>query len=62
MWWAFVAILLSALVRSLGVSFMPAQLFTMVNVSAALWFMAFVMYLVKFGPMLCKPRADGHPG
>ncbi|WP_117235126.1 NnrS family protein [Vibrio maerlii] len=62
MWWAFVAILVSALVRSLGVGVAPAQLFTFVNISAALWVIAFVMYLVKFGPMLCKPRADGHPG
>ena len=62
MWWAFAAILVSAMVRSLGVGAAPAQLFTFVNISAALWVVAFVMYLVKFGPMLCKPRADGHPG
>ncbi|AXN03357.1 NnrS family protein [Vibrio anguillarum] len=59
---AFAALMMSALVRSLGVAFFPAQLFLMVNISAALWILAFTLFVWKFGTMLLTPRVDGHPG
>ncbi|MDQ2163172.1 MULTISPECIES: NnrS family protein [Vibrio] len=59
---AFAALMMSALVRSLGVAFFPAQLFLMVNISAALWILAFTLFVWKFGTMLLTLRVDGHPG
>jgi uncharacterized protein involved in response to NO len=59
---AFAAIILAALVRSLGVAFFPQYLIESVNISAALWIFAFAMYVGMFGKMLITPRVDGHPG
>ncbi|OAJ92504.1 NnrS family protein [Vibrio bivalvicida] len=59
---AFVAIVLAALIRSLGVAFFPQYLIESVNISAALWVLAFAMYVGLFGKMLITPRVDGHPG
>jgi len=58
----FFAILLAALVRSVGVAFFPSYFIEMVNVSAALWVFAFVMFMRHFAVMLLTPRVDGHPG
>lgn len=59
---AFSAIFVAALVRSVGVTFFPAYLFEMVNISAGLWTLAFGLFIWKFGMMLLTPRVDGHPG
>lgn len=59
---AFVALVVAALVRSLGVAIAPAQMMLWVNVSAVLWMCAFALYVWRFGYMLITPRADGHPG
>ncbi|MGC9491645.1 NnrS family protein [Vibrio genomosp. F10] len=59
---AFVAVVMAALIRSVGVSFFPEQFMMMVNISGGLWILAFSMYIVRFGHMLLKPRIDGHPG
>ncbi|MGX1924227.1 NnrS family protein [Vibrio sp. NH-7] len=59
---AFVAIIGAALVRSLGVAFDPANMLLWINVSAALWTLAFGLFVFKFGAMLTKARVDGHPG
>ncbi|MCW8332310.1 NnrS family protein [Vibrio paucivorans] len=58
----FAALILAALVRSLGVTFFPQHMMLMVDISGALWILAFAMYLKLFGKMLLTPRADGHPG
>lgn len=34
----------------------------MFSISALFWSLAFVLYLVKYGPLLCRPRADGREG
>lgn len=62
MGFAFGAIVLAALVRSLGVTFFPEHMMTFINLSGALWIFAFVMYLIFFGKMLVTARVDGHPG
>ncbi|PMH41165.1 short-chain dehydrogenase [Vibrio sp. 10N.286.49.B3] len=62
MWLAFAAIFIAALLRSVGVSFFPAQMINLLNISAALWVLAFGLYVWKFGRMLVTPRVDGHPG
>lgn len=59
---AFGAILLAAVVRSVGVAVWPQHMFTMVDISAGLWAFGFAMYVYHFGKMLITPRADGHPG
>ena len=59
---AFVAIIGAALVRSLGVAFDPTNMLLWINVSAALWTLAFGLFVFKFGAMLTKARVDGHPG
>ena len=59
---AFAALILAALLRSVGVSLFPAYMMPIVNISAGLWVLAFGMYVLKFGMMLLTPRVDGHPG
>ncbi|CAH8185892.1 NnrS family protein [Vibrio aestuarianus] len=59
---AFLALVIAAFIRSFGVAFFPAQLFMMVNISGALWVLAFSLFVWKFGSMLITPRVDGHPG
>ncbi|CAH8183494.1 NnrS family protein [Vibrio aestuarianus] len=59
---AFLALVIAAFIRSFGVAFFPAQLFMMVNISSALWVLAFSLFVWKFGSMLITPRVDGHPG
>ncbi|MDE1223622.1 NnrS family protein [Vibrio aestuarianus] len=59
---AFFALVIAAFIRSFGVAFFPAQLFMMVNISGALWVLAFSLFVWKFGSMLITPRVDGHPG
>ncbi|GAA5647221.1 NnrS family protein [Vibrio proteolyticus] len=59
---AFAAIVLAALVRGLGVALLPQFMMWWLDISAALWVLAFGLYLWRFGYMLVTPRQDGHPG
>ncbi|WP_394127005.1 NnrS family protein [Vibrio hepatarius] len=59
---AFAAIVLAAIVRSVGAAFFPAYLIEAVNISALLWVLAFALYVARFGKMLINARVDGHPG
>ena len=59
---AFLAVFCAALVRSLGVTFAPSQMLLWIDISAALWVLAFGMFVWRFGVMLITPRIDGHPG
>lgn len=59
---AFGAMVLAAIVRGIGVALFPQYLIAAVNISAALWILAFAMYVGLFGKMLITPRVDGHPG
>ncbi|WP_050933348.1 NnrS family protein, partial [Vibrio harveyi] len=59
---AFAAVIAAALARSLGVIFAPSQMFFWIDISAALWILAFGMFVWRFGVMLITPRVDGHPG
>ncbi|WP_417702368.1 NnrS family protein [Pseudomonas sp.] len=56
---AFALLNLAALLRVLGVSFayQPA-----LWLAALAWVLAFAQFLFCYGPMLCRTRADGHPG
>lgn len=62
MQWAFLALLLAAVMRGLAVGLQPQLLLIWVNVSAALWVIGFSLFIIRFGAMLLKPRVDGHPG
>ncbi|MCG3729227.1 NnrS family protein [Vibrio cincinnatiensis] len=59
---AFIALLLSACIRALGVAIWPVQMMLWVNISAVLWMGAFALFVIKFAGMLLTPRVDGHPG
>ncbi len=59
---AYVAMLVAALVRVVLPLVAPATLVLAVNLSAALWTLAFGLYLVRYTPILMRPRADGQPG
>lgn len=56
---AFVLLNLAALLRVVGVSFayQPA-----LWLAALAWVLAFAQFLICYGPMLCRTRADDHPG
>jgi uncharacterized protein involved in response to NO len=53
---------MAAIVRSIGVALFPAQFFMMIDLSAGLWMLAFLLFIYHFGRMLITPRVDGHPG
>ncbi|CAM3071321.1 NnrS family protein [Vibrio rarus] len=59
---AFAALMLSALVRSIGVGIWPQFTLQLLDVATVLWMLSFGLYLLKFGKMLMTARADGHPG
>jgi uncharacterized protein involved in response to NO len=59
---AYLAMLGAALAR-VGLPLLDAGwLLPAVSVSSALWTLAFVLYLIRYTPLLLRPRADGQPG
>jgi len=58
---AYVLISLSAVLR-LTVAFMPELTQELVMASGVVWTLAFVAYVVKYTPILVRPRIDGRPG
>lgn len=56
---AFVLLNLAAVLRVFGVGIHYSLALWL---AAALWTGAFALYLYRYGPMLCRTRADGHPG
>jgi uncharacterized protein involved in response to NO len=59
---AYLAMLGAAIARVVPPLLDAAALLPAVIVSAALWSLAFVLYLVRYTPLLLWPRADGQPG
>lgn len=59
---AFLALACAALVRTLAVVFWPQWMNPLLWLSAGLWCLAFALFAYHFGPMLLRPRIDGHPG
>ncbi|OBT13649.1 short-chain dehydrogenase [Vibrio sp. UCD-FRSSP16_10] len=59
---AFASLILSALIRSIGIGLYPEYMMQLLDVATVLWMLSFGMYLLKFGKMLMTPRSDGHPG
>jgi uncharacterized protein involved in response to NO len=52
----------AAFVRVLGPIASPGHLVGFVQASAILWTAAFGLYLVRYWPVLTRPRLDGKPG
>lgn len=59
---AYLALLAAALLRVFLPVLHPAALMLAVQLSAALWSLAFGLYLWRYAPILMRPRADGLPG
>jgi uncharacterized protein involved in response to NO len=59
---AYLAMLGAALARVVLPLIDAAWLMPAVAASAALWSLAFVLYLLRYTPLLLWPRADGQPG
>ena len=62
MTWAFSAIACAALVRTFAILWWPQWMNELLWLAGGLWCFAFGLFAFKFGPMLIKPRIDGHPG
>jgi len=59
---AYLSMLLAALLRVLFPLLAPASLMLGVQLSAALWSLSFVLYLLRYTPLLMRPRPDGQAG
>jgi uncharacterized protein involved in response to NO len=59
---AFVAINLAALSRVLVPWFVPERYVAGIVTAGVLWVLAFALFLVAYGKMLCLHRIDGNPG
>lgn len=59
---AFVLLQLSAIVRVLAASIVPGAYREAMIVSAILWTVAFAVFLLRYWPVLTRPRIDGRPG
>lgn len=59
---AFGAVTLAAVVRVFGPLFFPERTRMALHISGTLWTLAFVLFVVVFGPVLARRRADGKPG
>ena len=59
---AFVLIQTAALVRTGSGIVETIDYRIQIAVSGSLWILAFVVFIVRYGPMLLRPRIDGCPG
>lgn len=62
MWPAFLALFFAALIRSFAVAIYPEHMMLLINSAAALWTLAFGLFIYYFANMLMTARVDGHPG
>jgi len=59
---AYALVLLAALARELTLVFLPTLALAGIHAAAALWSLAFLIYLFRYAPWLLRPRIDGQPG
>ena len=62
MTYAYLLLTAAALARAFGPAIVPAGGFAWISVAAALWTIAFALFVIVYAPVLCRPRADGKPG
>lgn len=60
--WAFAAVVLAAVARTLIPLLSPARYFESLLAAGALWTTAFAIFLAVYAPILLRPRIDGRPG
>jgi len=60
--WAFALVFFAAAARVFGPMIAPAHALLAWQLSAALWILAFAIFLYRYFPILSQPRADGKPG
>ena len=58
----FLLIQIAAIVRVLGPMAFPTLYMTSLQLSGLLWAAAFIIYAVRYWPVLTRPRLDGKPG
>jgi len=58
----FVLLQLSAIVRVLAAPVIPGAYREAMIVAGVLWTLAFVVFLLRYWPILTRPRIDGRPG
>lgn len=58
----FYLLMIAALVRVILPLFAMTQYTLWVEVSGALWVLAFLLFAIVYWPILTRPRADGQPG
>ena len=59
---AYLLLTLAALVRVFGPAVAPQYYDTTIALTGAAWLLAFVLFVIVYGPILTRPRADGRPG
>ena len=59
---AFWLLSAAAATRVFGPALAPAAWALWIDAAAALWTIAFVLFVAAYAPILCRPRADGKPG
>jgi len=59
---AFVLLQLSAIVRVLAASVVPGAYREAMIIAGVLWTLAFAVFLLRYWPILTRPRIDGRPG
>ena len=59
---AFILMILAALLRFVGTSYVPQYSTIVWLITGVLWFVAFGIFSWVYWPILTKPRADGRPG
>ncbi len=58
----YVLVMLAALLRVAGPIAAPSLTVAWILLSALAWALAFLAYIVTYGPYLSRPRVDGRPG
>ncbi len=59
---AFLLLQMAAVVRLLGTSVAGKHYFELLVASGTLWAVAFAVFLLRYAPILVRPRVDGRPG
>lgn len=59
---AYVLISLASLVRAFGPWAVPEKTLLFIDISGGFWIMAFIIFIIGYGPMLINARKDGRPG
>jgi uncharacterized protein involved in response to NO len=62
MTFAYIFMILAALVRSLGPWVLPEKALVFIDISGTFWLLAFGIFVITYGPMLMSARKDGRPG